>query len=179
MRYLILLLPVVLAACNKGGSVSAENASIAEVEAKVKAAGATVQLSPGRWETSVKVDRMEVPGMPPAMAAHMQQQLSQVAHGASCLTPEQARKPAADFFAGKKSQDCRYDSFTMGDGKIDAAMTCGSGNPKIAATLKGTYAPETFRMAILMDGKGQASVPTIAMTVDARHVGACTGKEAS
>lgn len=177
MRYLVLALPIALTACGRGSTVTAENASMAEVGARVKASGAAIQLTPGRWETAVTIDRMDIPGMPSAVAAQMKQQLSKAAHGASCLTPEQARKPAADFFSGKHGDECRYDRFTMRGGAIDATMTCGRAGPKVAATLKGTYGPDNFHMSIAMDGKGRSSMPTMAMTVDARHAGACRGDE--
>ena len=41
----------------------------------------------------------------------------------SCLTPEEAKRPKEDFFAGA-AKNCRYERFDMGSGKIDAVMKC-------------------------------------------------------
>ena len=41
-----------------------------------------------------------------------------------CLTPEQAKRPQGKFFNEQAANNCRYDHFTMGGGKIDAAMRC-------------------------------------------------------
>lgn len=180
MKYAMTLLPLALAACGSKPTVSAENASVAEVAEKVQAAGAGgMQLSPGRWESTVTIDGIDIPDIPPEMVANMKK-VAADRTVTSCLTPEQAKKPAAEFFGGKDRKDCRYDRFTMGGGQLDAKLTCEGGDGKATVTMKGTYAPETYRVAMTTDA-GSAQSPhgpmSIAATVNAKRAGACKGDE--
>ena len=181
MKHAAILLPLALAACGSKPSVSAENASVAEVAEKVKAAGGGgMQLSPGRWEAKVTIDKIDIPNLPPEVADNMRKaSANQVA--ASCLTPEQAKKPAAEFFGGKDRKDCRYDHFTMGDGKLDAKMTCGDSSGQAAVTMNGTYSPDNFHIAMTTAMVGAAQTPaksmSIAATIDSKRAGECRGDE--
>lgn len=172
---------LLLAACGSGAQVEAENASVAEVQAKIKeAGGASEMLNPGRWESTVRIEKVDIPGMPAELAERMKKAMAGRT-SASCLTPEQAKKPAAEFFAGKDRQGCRYDHFRMGDGELDAKMTCGGQGGGATIAMKGDYTPDSFRLAMTMDGKGMANAPqgamSMAMAVDSKRVGECTGQE--
>lgn len=180
MKHAIALLPLALAACGSKPTVSAENASVAEVAEKVKASGPTMQLNPGRWEAKVAIDRIDIPNLPPEVAANMRNAAAnQVA--ASCLTPEEAKKPAAEFFGGKDRKDCRYDHFTMGGGNLDAQLTCGDTGGKAQVTMKGTYSPDNFRIAMTTRMVSTPGAPakamSIAATIDSRRVSECKGDE--
>ena len=65
--------------------------------------------------------------MPPEAAAQVKQAMAK--NGSheftTCLTEEDVKQPKGKFFTG--NEQCRYDHFTMGDGQIDAAMRCPSG----------------------------------------------------
>jgi hypothetical protein len=174
MRHLYVMLPLMLAACGSGTTVTAENASVAEVNERVKAAGQAIAMKPGHWDSTVTVTKMDIPGLPPAAAAQLQGEMTKPRTSGSCLTEEEAKKPAADFFAGKNSKACRYDRFRMTDGTIDAQMTCSEGGQAMQAAFSGTYEPERFKLDMTMKGVGgAAAMPAMAMTVDARHTGAC------
>ena len=154
---------------------------MAEVAAKVEAAGGkAVFLSPGHWDSTVTIDRVTIPGLPPEVHSHMNQAMAGKVSG-SCLTPDQARKPGADFFGGKDRKDCRYDHFDMGDGKLDAKLVCGGADGSATITMKGTYRPESFKLAMTTEAKGGPGAPmgamTMAATIDSKRTGACTGKE--
>jgi hypothetical protein len=185
MKHLLLIAPLALAACNKAPSVDVRNASAEEVQAKVAASGASQALKPGRWEGQVEVTELQMPGMPPAAAAQMKSQMAKASKFASCLTPEEAKKPTAEFF-GRKGNGCRYDRFTMHDGKIDAVMSCATPGAKAAAmtmTMNGTYAPDHFELAMTSKMAGGAGQPaggmSMAMKMNSRNIGACKGDESS
>jgi len=170
-----------LAACNAEPEVHAENASVEQVAKKVADAGGSEQfVRPGKWQSRVQIERFELPGAPPAAADAMRsmQQRSQV--NESCLTAEEARRPKEGFFAGE-AKNCRYERFTMGDGKIDAVMKCsGDGMAQIMA-MQGTYGPDAYQMRMSMDvqaGSGPPGGMTMTMRVDAKRVGECDGKTA-
>jgi hypothetical protein len=97
----------------------------------------------------------------------------------TCLTPEDVKKPKEDFFAGKNNE-CRYDHFTMGGGKIDAAMHCEGKQGTQVMEMAGTYSPDSYQMQTSMkasgDGKSNAGM-SMRMRIEAQRIGECTGKE--
>lgn len=172
-----------LAACSKSPQVDAKNASVEEVAQKVREAGADgTFVNPGKWQSKVTIEEFEVPGMPPEMAQRMKATMAKFQERGfeTCLTKEEARRPKEDFFTGKNDR-CRYDHFTMGDGKIDAQMRCGGegGGTQVMAMI-GTYAPDSYdmRMAMTREGGPPASAgTTMKMRIKARRLGECTGNE--
>lgn len=174
-----LILALALTACGDDKTVDEKNASTATVAKKVADAG--MKLNPGRWELTMKFTRFDIEGMPPEAKQQMQGMLGQNRTFTSCLTKEQAEKPDGSFF-GQQGDECRYDKFVMGDGKIDAAMTCkgmgadGAGGAKM--TLAGTYSADNYDMT--MDMKGAApngKAMNMAMSLVSKRVGECRGDE--
>ena len=176
----IVCFSLALAACNTAPAVTATNASTSEVGAQVAAAQASSQfVSPGRWEGSMVINDMTIPGMPPQAAAKMRGATAQAHMFTSCLTPEEASKPRGRFF-GNADKSCRYDHFTMGGGKIDAAMTCETRGMKRAMAMTGTYAPDSYTMTTTSTGSGPGPAGmSMKMTLTGKRTGACTGKEGS
>ena len=170
------LLP--LAACG-GPTVSEENASVEEVSEKVREASRNDSfVRPGKWVSTVKIEQMEMPGMPPQAAEQMKRMIAQTHTTESCLTPEEARQPKGDFFGGNET--CRYDHFRMGSGKIDAEMRCEQQGVTQVMAMNGTYSSEAYQMRMKSTsegGPGGAGM-TMQMRVEAKRVGDCTGEEA-
>ena len=170
-----------LAGCNSQPEVRAENASVEEVADKVADAGGSDQfVRPGKWQSRVQIERFELPGAPPAAAEAMRsmQQRSQVHE--SCLTAEEARRPKEDFFAGE-GKNCRYERFTMGNGKIDAVMKCSGDGMAQTMAMQGTYGPDAYQMRMSMNAQAGSGPPggmTMTMRVDAKRIGECDGKTA-
>ncbi len=163
-----------LSACKKN-SVEADNASVETVAKKV--AASSIKPKPGLWVSTVKIDKMDIAGMPPQAKAMMQQQMAQSHTASSCLTPQQADKPDASFFQ-QAAKDCTYDHFAMADGKIDGKMTCKRGATSQTMTMNGTYGTDNYNMVINMQGEAQPGMPmTMAMNVSSKRTGECTGKE--
>lgn len=187
MKHAVLLLAFALplAACNKGAQVEATNATPGEVAKKLeKAGGSDAFVKPGRWESKFTIDEMSMPGMPAGAAAQMKSATGQIQTHVSCLTADQVKRPKEDFFAGA-NKNCRYDHFEMGNGKIDAQMTCEAaekGNAVMKMTMAGTYAPDSYHMTMGMTSNAGDALDqgmTMKMHVDANRVGECTGKENS
>lgn len=182
MKKLLLLAPLALSACNSGPSVEATNASAKEVAEKIAASGGAISLSPGRWEGKVTITEMEIPGLPPEAAAKMKEGLAKGEVITSCLTPEQAKKPSAEFFA-RDNKDCRYDHFSMANGRIDARMQCKSGGSTVDATMAGQFSSDSYQMTMTSKSAGAADQPMSAhkmtMKIDSRRTGECKGDEKS
>ena len=175
---LVIACTLPLAACNSEPEVSAENASAEDVAQQVRdAGGAGAFVNPGKWQSTVTIEEMSIPGMPPEAAAQMKGMAGRQQTHETCLTAEEAKRPKEDFFnAGK---NCRYERFDMGGGKIDAVMKCSEGGGTHTMTMNGTYSGDRYDMRMAMEaGAGGEQGMGMKMRVEARRVGECTGKEA-
>jgi len=183
MKKLILLVVGATAdACNPGPQVHKKNASVAEIAKKVGETSAAQNfVRAGLWEAKATVEQLDVPGLPPEMAERMKDNLAehQPKGFQTCLTPEDVERPKEAFFAGKSNQ-CRYDHFDMGDGKVDALMHCGGERMAQTMQMNGTYSPDNYVMHISTKMQGTMAVDqemTMRMRIDARRVGECAGKQ--
>ena len=164
-----------LAACGKQGSVEAENESVESVAKKV--GEAEIRLLPGRWQSTMTLESMELPNMPPEARKAMDAQKGTSSTFSTCLTPEEAAAPKAGFFQ-KGAEGCTYDHFTMAGGKVDAEMSCKVGSGPGKMKMQGTYAPDRYSMAIRSEGEIQPGQPmNVAMTIVSQRTGDCDGKE--
>lgn len=171
-----------LVACNKSPEVNERNASVEQVAQAVGASGAANDLvmHAGEWRVTSSMDEMNIPGMPAEAQAQMKQVMGKRQNSSFeyCLSPEEAKKPRGKFFTGKDANNCRYDHFTMGGGKIDAVMTCqGEPSGQMVMNLNGTYSPDRYstRVAMEMQG-GREGNMTMKMHSDAERIGECTPK---
>jgi hypothetical protein len=178
---LALPLALPLAACGSGGpTVTATNASMAEVASKVADANAgSDMISPGRWEGKVTMHDLKMPNMdklPPAMRAQMEQRMATGKPFISCVTEEQI-KAKHGLFNGQDNanNNCRYDHFTMAGGKIDAAMKCSMPTGAMATAMTGTYSPDAYHMDMASKSEGNAPIGGMSMSIDAKRAGACRG----
>ena len=171
---LALLASLALAACGQEPSVKAENESIESVARKVDEAD--IRLRPGQWESTMTLESMDMPGMPPEARKMMESQKGTAHTFSHCLTPEQAAAPNAGFFQ-KDASGCTYDHFTMAGGRIDAAMTCPPGSGMGKMRMQGTYGPEAYALAVQSEGQMQpGQAMNVSMKVASRRTGECTGK---
>jgi len=138
------------------------------------AAGAVAEMRPGQWETTVEVLRVDmgnVPGMPPGMTPPGQGRTSV----RSCLTPEQARRPNANFMTGADQAGCTYENFSMAGGRVRGTATCNQAGSTVRTTIDGSFAAESYRI------ETQSQVSTNGMNVETstrisgRRIGDCPG----
>lgn len=163
-----------LGACKKEGVV-AKDESVESVAKKV--AASEVKPRPGRWESSMKLARMDMPGMPPQMKEAMSKQMGAVQTFATCLTPEEASKPEAGFFQ-KGASGCKYDHFVMADGRIDAEMTCKQQGREMKTTMQGSYGEDVYDVTVKSQAEMQPGKPmNVEMSIASRRTGDCTGTE--
>lgn len=180
MNRLALVLPLIsLAACGNDPEVKMENASVGEVAQEMrKQAGTSGSfITPGKWQQTVKLLEIEAPGMPPEAKEIMQKAMGELQQVEHCLTAEQAKRPPEDFFA--KANDCRYDHFNWGGGKIDLKLTCTVPQGSMTMVQTGEYQPGGYSMAVTQTiGNAASAQPMVMkMSVDARRVGDCDGNE--
>lgn len=180
MKHYALLLAAALplAGCNSDPQVTAQNASAEEVARKVEASGASTNVfNPGLWQSTVTLEEMSIPGLPPEAAAQMSGVQGQAQVSEQCLTAEQAKRPKEDFFGGR--DNCRYERFTMGNGKIEAVMNCSEGRTSQKMTMAGTYDSDSYQvqMAMRAEGGGETDAMGLKMRIDAKRTGECAGKQ--
>ncbi|WP_169799509.1 DUF3617 domain-containing protein [Novosphingobium lentum] len=170
-----LAVPLALAACSKT-SVDEKNVSVETVAKKV--ADSDLHFTPGRWETTMKFEKLDMgPNMPPQAKDMFERMTGKVRSVSSCLTKEEAAKPEPKFFGGQ-SKECTYEHFTMGGGKIDAKMACKRGTGPQDMTMTGNYTPESYDMTVQTSGAPmQGMKMDVTMTMASKRVGECTGKE--
>jgi len=169
-----------LAACNKSPQVNEKDASVAEVANKVRQAGADqAMIRPGLWESKVTIDQFDMPGMPADVQKRMKTMMAQQQEHSSrsCLTQQDVQRPKEDFFTGKNNE-CRYEHFTMGDGKIDAALHCGGGATQQTMQMAGTYSPDSYQIQMSTRTEGPNEKDSdgnmaMQMRVEAKRLGNC------
>jgi hypothetical protein len=184
MKYVLLIAAgaAALGACNKSPKIDQKNATPAEIAQKVHDAGFGENIiRPGLWQSKVTIERFDMPGMPPEMAQRMKTMMSESqGHDfETCLSVEDVRQPKEDFFAGKNNE-CRYEHFTMVDGKIDALMHCGKEAGARTMRLAGTYSPDAYRMQMATEVEASDEAEhamQMQMRVEAHRVGECSAKQ--
>lgn len=174
-----------LAACDSGPEVDLTNVTPAEVAKAMKDSGATrAMVSPGKWSSTVAVLEMNSPGMPAEMQAMMKQRIGRPQTVEACLTADQVDNP--ERMLGQIPASCRYDRYTMGNGKMEGALRCDNGGLKQEMRVAGTYSKDQY--SITIDNKtsvpagampgGQAGSMSMKMKVDSKRLGDCDGTEA-
>jgi hypothetical protein len=186
MRYAALLMTAcALAACSK--QVNEKNASVAQVAKAVQESGVANDsfLQAGQWQVKGTLEDIDGPGMPPEAKAQMKKFMSAMQDEPVkyCVTPEEAKRPAAQMFAGKQAENCRYDHFTMGGGKFDVAMQCQAPKGEAAGgsmsmQASGTYAPDHYESHTVMTVQGgPRGSMTMKSSSEAQRIGECTAEQ--
>lgn len=164
-----------LTGCNNSDSIEAKNESAEKVAEKV--AKSDIKPRPGRWESTLKIERMDMPNLPAEARAAMSQRMGEAQKFATCLTPEDVAKPDASFFQGAES-GCTYERFTMANGAIDASMICDHAGRTQKTTMTGTYGADSYAIKVASTGEAQPGMPMeVSMSIASRRVGDCNGKE--
>ena len=175
---LVAMTAVMLGGCEK--KVEMTNASAEDVAKAMKDQDG---FKPGQWNASVEIVDVRLEGLPPK-DAEMATVMAKAMKGkkqvsATCLTPEQAKKPVTDMFAGKDKGVCTYQKFSMVGGKMDAVMVCtppGGGTGKMTLTLDGVYKADSYAVNVQMKGTDMPGSPLGAsMTMFGKNNGTRTG----
>ncbi len=166
-----------LAGCGSKDTIEAKDESVASVARKV--AESDLRPRAGRWEMTMKTEKLEIAGLPPEAQAAMKSAMTAARTLTTCLTPEQAAKPNAEFMAGPEEGGCKYDKFAIGNGRIESVMACDmGGGKKRTMTTSGTYSPDQYAMRVTSQGNEVRGMPSsMEMSVEAKRVGECDGTE--
>ncbi|MEZ5709377.1 MAG: DUF3617 domain-containing protein [Blastomonas sp.] len=171
-----------LSACGDSGNADSDGDGKISSEEAAEAAK-DVKLDPGKWENTVEFvdisfDEAKLPPEARGFASGMlKSMVGQKQTTSSCLTPEEAAKPQADFFAGNKEDDCEYKTFNISGGKMKIDMTCTQKDKSEAnISLSGNYSSDSYDMEMNMAmNSPQMGEMTIKAKTNAKRVGECDG----
>ncbi|WP_162233723.1 DUF3617 domain-containing protein [Sphingomonas sp. Leaf17] len=171
-RIAILLAALPLAACNQG--IDLTNASIEQV---VDASKNAETPEPGMWQTTTTLAAMDLGPIAagnPQAAAMMKQQIGKTQTISACLTPDKAQSPVLAGIEQLKNSGCRFDTFKLGGGTLDATMACQRPGGRMTVSQKGTYSSTAYDLQSTV-AQGDAGKPATSMTVHvvAKRTGAC------
>jgi hypothetical protein len=162
---------LLLVAC--GGRDDAGNAQADGSEAAAGGAGeeAGVTMEAGEWETTVQVVDMSMPNLP----AGVSMPTPPTTTVRSCLTPEQVRRPDADFFTGSQQSGCTYENMSMRNGRIQGSVQCDTGAGTMRSTFEGQFTPTSYEMTqrMQMAGEGAGAGMNMESRVTGRRIGDC------
>jgi hypothetical protein len=162
-----------LAACGSSADKSGGNGASA---AAAGGAGASsgVSLQPGEWEMKMEVLDVKAEGLPAGMADGLKKSAGNT--NRTCMTPEEAKGPKGDIFAGDKSGNCKSEGFKWANGHIEGKTTCPGqgGTGETVMTMNGSYGPQNIDMTMKTQTDLMGKPMTMEMRVSGRRVGECS-----
>lgn len=160
---------LVLAACGKPGGGNESSAA-----AGGGGSGGGISLQPGEWEMKTEVVNVAAEGLPAGMAEGMKKTASSTTR--TCMTPEEAKGPKGDLFAGDKSGNCKSEGFSWAGGRISGKTVCtGQGGAgKTEMTMDGTYSAQNMDMTMKSKTDLGGKAMTMEMRVSGRRLGECS-----
>lgn len=173
MRFLMILPVMALsAACSSEPDVTVNNASVEQVQQKVAAAGGRMQMRPGRWEGTMTVRNASPAGVGEGKPGETSTQPIKL-----CAGQQSAGNPVIT----QMQEGCRYDSFKLVGGKLDAIMTCARPEVTLKNKLTGEFTADTYKIRSLTEATAESAGPLAGVkaesTIDARRTGDCRGDE--
>ncbi len=135
--------------------------------------GSGVSLQPGEWEMKMEVVDVKAEGLPAGMADGMKKSASSTTK--TCMTPEEAKGPKGDIFAGDKSGSCKSEGFKWEGGRIQGKTTCPGqgGTGQTVMTMDGRYSPQSIDMTMKSETDLMGKPMTMEMRVSGKRVGEC------
>ena len=119
-KSLCALSALALGAC--GQSASDDQSGGGKAKAALEnAAEVAFQMQPGKYRTTMAIQKIEVPGMPPQMAEQMKAMMSKAASAESCVTPEAAKRGLKPLARIASHATAGVDPAIMGTGPIPAS----------------------------------------------------------
>ena len=163
-----------LAGCNQASNETTE-AGGESVDPAEAAAEMAFQFKPGKYRTSIEIQRIDIPGMPAAMAGQMKAMMSQKTSSEYCISPEQAKRGLEVMKEHMSKGKCRFDQFDAKAGSVDSIFVCDTAEAmQLRAVSKGTYTETGSQAAVKADmtmpgGKSMH----IEQTVTMERIGEC------
>lgn len=147
--------------------------------ALIFACSSNTALQPGQWEFTTKMTDVELPGMPPEIAAQAKQAMAsqQSQTQSRCITPAEAANPGGSLAnPSGNAQGCTFSKQTFAGGTIDVAGNCRPPTGGTVETaLTGTYTATEINAAITANVTGGPQAVRMRGTMTGRRTGDCPG----
>jgi hypothetical protein len=142
---------------------------------EVESAAGALKLDPGEWEMKVETLDVQASGVPQET---VRGQIGNIQKFKVCVTDEQGTNPGQVFLKGMDEANCAASKMTVGDGKVDAVISCPVPNqPKgqMRTTLTGTYLPDSYGldMTSVMEGLPNDVSVTVKSRNSGQRLGTC------
>jgi hypothetical protein len=138
-----------------------------------------IPMQSGRWETKFVFTDIDVPSLGNNKKQQIMDEIAKIASSASCLSPDEAKNPGADFFGGDGAENCTYKTFDLSGQDARFALVCSmKGMGSVDMELNGEMAAEKFdfdtNVAMRLPMIGKVALKGKAQ---GRYAGACKGDE--
>ena len=135
-----------------------------------------VSLQPGEWEMKTEVVSVTAEGLPPGVADSMKKTAGGTTK--TCMTPEEAKGPKADMFAGNNPGNCKSEDFSWSGGRIHGKTTCtdaaGGAAGKAVVVMDGQYSATSMDMTLKSETDVAGRKMATEMRISGRRVGECS-----
>jgi hypothetical protein len=164
-----------LAGCSKASDDAAGSGGTSVDPAKA-AAEMAFQFKPGKYRTTIEIQKFEIPGMPAAFAGQMKAMMSKEAASEYCVSPEQATRGLEIMKEQMGKGKCQFERFDAKAGSVDSVFTCNSGEGmQLRSVSKGTYTETGSRAAVTADmSMPGGKAMHVEQTVTMERIGDCT-----
>ncbi|HTU10844.1 MAG TPA: DUF3617 domain-containing protein [Allosphingosinicella sp.] len=186
------LIALLATACNSQNDAGANqaapgNSAVAPAPAPA-APATTATMRPGRWEMTMRVVSLDMPGASPELLAQLRAQPMPPAQTqASCMTPEEAADMVGNFrrqiVRDQPNLDCTISDQQFGGGRIRVGMSCRglNGQPDQRLAMVGGFNDSSIQVAVSADSSTQTpngmQAVRIESTLTGRRTGECNGTE--
>jgi hypothetical protein len=137
------------------------------------AGGGGISLQPGEWEMKSEVVSITAEGLPAGMTEGMKANAGSTTR--TCMTPEDAKGPKGDMFAGDKSGNCKSEGFNWSGGSIKGKVTCNPNGPgKTVMEMDGSYGAQNIDMKMKSETDLGGKPMKMEMRVSGHRVGECS-----
>lgn len=135
------------------------------------------QFQPGQYRTTIAIQKVDIPGMPPAFAEQMKKAMSKSLSSEHCISAAQAAKGVEAMKQHMGQGRCQFESFNARGGMVDSVFTCSTGpDMQLRSTSTGTYTATGSQVASKAEMKGPAGKTVqIEQTVTTERIGDCAG----
>ncbi|WNO54328.1 DUF3617 domain-containing protein [Stakelama saccharophila] len=168
-------LPLLTGCGDADDSIDARNASVADVSQQAQT---ILKQKPGMWRTTTEITDLKtadiVQGSP--IDRLMREQMASGQTRSACVSEGDASLPIFARAVDPQAA-CRYDHIRMGDGTIDALLTCpaADGVGTVEFSQRGSYSATDFDIETRLtrrngDGTGAS---TMAMRLTGERTGDC------
>lgn len=136
---------------------------------------AFIPMKAGLWETKFTFTEIDVPTLGKAEKQQIMEEVAKGASSRSCLSPNEAKKPGADFFGGNGAEKCVYKSFDVSGQNVKMKLSCamegmGSVDMELAGVMGETEFNYESEVAIRLPLVGKVTMKGNAV---GKHAGEC------